>query len=94
MTTPLTDAELDAIEARVEAATPGPWTSAYHFCSPYKKQELRMLFGSDGRSLVRGARNYAMLTTTDAHFVTAARTDVPRLVAEVRRLRALLGETD
>ena len=86
----LTDAELDAIEARAEAATPAPWASAYHLGSPYKRQELRMLFGGDGRALVRGARTYAALTTNDAHFVTAARTDIPRLVAEVRRLRRQL----
>ena len=85
--TPLTDAELAAIEARAEAATPGPWTSAYHHGSPYKRQELRMLFGGHGGALVRGARDYAVLTAPDAHFVAAARTDIPRLVAEVRRLR-------
>jgi hypothetical protein len=77
---PLTDDELKAIEARANAATPGPWKAE----------------GDDECILyVRAANGHTVVTTDsgvyttdeDAIFIAAARTDVPKLVAEVRRLR-------
>jgi hypothetical protein len=52
----MTEDELKAIEKRVNAATPGPWTT--------------------GAGKIQ-----------DRTFIAAARTDVPTLVAEVRRMR-------
>lgn len=66
----MTEAELAEIEARANAATPGPWK-------------------------IGGLRRLQMgLMEQDADFVTAARTDVPALVAEVRRLLAALAKID
>lgn len=72
----LTPEDLDAIEARANAATRGPWTGEFmpeHGDAPIVYAEF----------------NYELIYKThDRDFINAARTDVPALVAEVRRLRA------
>ncbi len=79
----MTDLDLDAIEARANAAAPGPpWGWAV----------------SDDRRWVdvtaRGHDRVIATTYDDdlAAFIAHARTDVPALVAEVRRLRESLDE--
>ena len=69
--------DLDAIEARAAKTTPGPWVA-----------ESRDL---DGEHLVvfPDGEDATVLCERDARFIAAARTDVPALVAEVRRLRTL-----
>lgn len=81
----LTPAELDAIEARANAATPGPWTQRdvdAHMIRGPKREVLYAYdaFGGDGLA--------------NAAFIAAARADVPALVAEVRALRGVLRECD
>jgi hypothetical protein len=93
----MTPEELQAIKARAEAATPGPWkveTGSY--------TGWDWLIGSSGFD----GKNYSVhLTTdsihasqlygdasTDAAFIAAAREAVPELVAEIERLRAALEE--
>ena len=77
----MTDAELDAIRARADAATPGPWQKIqpggpngpfWGICNP--KGNIIALRLSQ--------------STQDADFISAAREDVPALVAEIDRLRA------
>lgn len=75
MTTPLTTQQLDEIEERANAAAPGPWC----LCDDYSD-----VLTPDGYQLA----SYA--ATADGEFIAAARTDVPALLAEVRRLRAEL----
>jgi len=76
----MADAELEAIKARVEAATPGPWDAS----AP----------DEDGESIVGAPGEWWDWDHTtcehydDAVFIAHARTDVPALVAEVERLRA------
>lgn len=81
------DEELDEIEARCAAATPGPWTS--------------WVEGRDhsaGSSFIRTGDlsdsgediELSGATVADQDFIAQARQDVPRLLAEVRRLRRLL----
>jgi hypothetical protein len=73
----MTDDELKAIEARAHAATPGPWE------------------GFDGYVLVPSVGAVEFVTdnpsfgdsSNDTEFIASARTDVPALVAEVRRLQ-------
>lgn len=81
----MTDIDLDAIEARANAATPGPpWGWAV----------------SDDRRWVdvtaRGHDRVIATTYDDdlAAFIAHARTDVPALVAEIRRLRTLRVEIE
>jgi len=89
----LTNEELDIIEARAAAATPGPWESSI---------EGRDHLAGDGFIRTGGLNDDApdMYVTlwfgvrkvpappADLDFIAAARQDVPRLVAELRRLRA------
>lgn len=77
----MTDQELDEIEARAAAASPGPWKL-------YGQHGYFMVYMEHiGRALNFDARDYEK-AQDDAVFVQRAFTDVPRLVAEVRRLRA------
>lgn len=77
------------MEARCLAATPGPWKSSV---------EGRDHFAGDTVILRWAGEGYDDLylhggTIADYDFVAAARQDVPRLIEEVRRLRALLSLT-
>lgn len=76
MTTP-TSQQLDEIEARANAATAGPWC----LCDDYSD-----VLNPDGYQLA----SYA--APADGEFVAHARTDVPVLLAEVRRLTAELAD--
>jgi hypothetical protein len=82
--------DLDAIRARCEVATDGPWTT--------EGEVARIESGEPGAwgdpvvdvvYLGHGASELH-LSEEDAEFIAAARTDVPALIAEVERLRALL----
>lgn len=74
----MTDADLAAIEARCEKATEGPWESDFqHAVCVYGPR------GEDGERAFIGA----LEEETDRAFVEHARTDIPALLAEVRRLR-------
>ncbi|HEU4557104.1 MAG TPA: hypothetical protein VFS20_04615 [Longimicrobium sp.] len=86
---PLTAAELKEIEERCRRASAGPWIS--------------MIEGRDhtsGSSFIMTGLPHARgedielsgATDDDQDFIAHARQDVPRLVGEVIRLRALLGE--
>lgn len=87
--TRMTDEELVRIQARCERASPAPWTS--------------MIEGRDhtsGSSFIMtgppGARGTDIellgATIDDQEFIAHARQDVPRLVAELQRLRLLVGD--
>jgi hypothetical protein len=100
----MTDAELDAVEARANAATKGPW----------RVDEMDMyIFGGDGHMVasncptedrwqVRGAgaegsgQRPAGSQDANAEFIAKAREDVPALVAELRiamaKLQALVEQ--
>lgn len=87
----MTDEELDAIEARANAATPGPWGA--HGCGSTHDLVL-----GDGEKYLQIAHtrsvggcgmiwNEAQITA-NAAFIAEARQDIPALVAEVRRQSA------
>lgn len=88
-TTPPTELELDEIAARHTAATPGPWKieKDYCDCSEYgcSHPPFAVAFGPFTSFENTADRHHA-----DAEFAAHARTDVPLLLAEVRRLRAEL----
>jgi hypothetical protein len=71
----MTALNLDAIEARANAATKGPWDL-------HRKGILAGVTDPDGDGYIAEPP----LRWTDAEFIAAARQDVPALVAEVRRL--------
>jgi len=91
---------LDEIEARANAATPGPWTyhdgCGYVEVPPYGAIEFKPGWERSVHFLARVHNNHVEGEDGlgfDGAFIAHARTDVPALVAEVRRLRKLLEGT-
>lgn len=75
----MTDEELNAIEARANAATVGPWRGA-------KDEGVE----ADATAVFEtgcGCCTEKFLSEPDALFIANARTDVPALVAEIRRIK-------
>ena len=103
---PLTDQQLDDIDARAKAATPGPW-GVYEYgggtkldiaadlqdtgCGYRARREIASLedepLDNDPTHREWTAEEDWAQVQADAAFVAAARTDVPALVDEIRRLR-------
>jgi hypothetical protein len=86
----LTEQQLDEIEARANAATPGPWEEH----ADYGPHFYAYLGGSYLRGV--GTLNFGdgEDAEADREFVLNARQDVPALLAEVRRLRARVTELE
>jgi len=88
----LTDEELDAIEARSKAASPGPWRSFVEGRDHLGGDDfIRVSDDSDEPDMYviraeAGATRPA--SVADQDFIAAARQDIPTLVAELRRLRS------
>jgi len=97
----MTQEELDAIKARCEAATAGPW----HWSGDYPS-DAPCPHGTDwtdhGPDLTSSTdpvitssgydASSLDVSDADAEFIAAARSDVPALLAEIERLEALLDE--
>lgn len=90
----MTDLDLTAIKARADAATPGPWW-------PWDRGVGWQIGVGDERDergrpveLLPDALRTDIGRAEDAVFIAATRTDIPALVAEVERLRRLLGPPD
>ena len=77
----MADLNLDAIEARANAATRGSW-SAFHWDDEPSFDRGWAVTSDAGDDWVAD-----YLRAEDVAFIAHARTDVPALVAEVRRLR-------
>lgn len=84
--------ELKEIEARANAATPGPWSTGEGV--EYKDLESVRACGWDCRR-VPSTNDYfacgprvacSLSAEMDANFIAHAREDIPALIAEVRRL--------
>jgi hypothetical protein len=76
----LTDTDLDEIESRLRAATPGPWQSFV--------EGRDHTSGSSFVATPTSDIELAGATVADQDFIAHAREDLPRLLNEVRRLRA------
>ncbi len=79
----LSDEELAAMQARADAATPAPWMARFG-------GQRQNVFVSNKEVILFDVGHLAP-STPDMEFIAAARSDVPRLLAEVRRLRAALA---
>ena len=84
----MTEQDLAAIEARANAATPGPWV--YDGGGGRHKQRVLATRAPDGVVMDNEPYYPQMVAPADQEFCAAARTDVPAMVAEVRRLRGAL----
>lgn len=91
MTNPITDAQLDEIDARHNAATPGPWGSHRDLDGVYTIQARPRVtcagMETDGDIATLAAGRTDAESYANARFIGHAREDVPALLAEVRRLR-------
>ena len=77
------EAKLQEIEARANAATPGPWIGDGEFGFVFQRGASR------AHCIARLDHEDVRDTSgADLAFIAHARTDVPALIAEVRRLRA------
>lgn len=97
MSEPLTDAELDAIEALIKDASPAPWAMGYSGWS--RREQDDQIADARGDAVImaqdeQGGSSWGR--DEDARLIVASRNALPRLLAEVRRLRAaeLLDERD
>lgn len=83
----MTREQLDAIRARMEAATPGPWEAWTAVCCP----DCGWVDGPKRTvcPVYEGTKRTHTLDANDAEFIASAREDVPALLAEVERLQAL-----
>ncbi|WP_036391697.1 DUF6085 family protein [Micromonospora chokoriensis] len=89
--------DLDAIEARVLAATPGPWRASIGTIRGVDGvHEQVVTDSSDGFDVVAmtGRMDEHPRSTLDAEFIARSRDDVPAMVAEIKRLRAALAEDE
>ena len=86
--TPMTQEQLNAIQARLDAATPGPWG-----CYGDGAHEVFDAgeYGDGDRGEVVAA---VIDRLSDAVFIAHAREDIPGLLAEVERMRALTTVDD
>ncbi|MFE5559534.1 hypothetical protein [Streptomyces sp. NPDC056544] len=100
---PMSEDELAAIEERTAAATPGPWLAwmeSRHGIGGESFIQLRPDAPEDHELYVRrftaGDEVKGPNTALDADidFIAAARQDVPRLLAEVKRLRTALAQSE
>lgn len=85
----LTEAKLAEIEERLGRTTPGPWACRDRLggggCFVFSEETFHVVAMEEDDEPALSAP----LGRGDAAFIAAAREDVPLLLAEVRRLRAL-----
>lgn len=83
----ISEEDLLKIEQRLAKTTPGPWRHEQCFIEsqgePVQLLGVTMQRAESGLAELPGLHN--------GEFIAAARTDIPLLVAEIRRLRALLN---
>ena len=87
----MTEAELNEIEARERAATPGPWTLTVGAGAAMVTDDAVVIFAG-GPEDCSDPGDDTHPTPADKAFLDNARTDIPRLTAEVRRLRAVIRD--
>lgn len=86
----LTESDLAAIEARLNAATPGPWRSMVEGRDHFSGSSFIMTgAGTDSRG---NDIELIGATTSDQDFIAAARQDIEALLLEIRSLRMRIGE--
>lgn len=87
MTTPLTDAEIAEIERKVAATEAGPWCAVPYDGSKVPPAGCRYFYITDGR--VNLADD---VMAEEAVFIASARSDIPRLISDLKAAREALRE--
>jgi hypothetical protein len=89
----LTEEDLRIIEERAAAATPAPWESFVEGRDHLAGDNFIRTGGLDDSCPdLYVSHDLKPAPVQDQDFIAHARQDVPRLAAEVRRLRALLAQ--
>ena len=89
---PLTAGELSEIRARLDAATPGPWESFIEGRDHTSGDDFIRTGGlRDDCPDIYVQHESRAAPAADLDFIAHARQDIPRLLAEVERLRRRLG---
>lgn len=83
----MNEQQLDEMAARCERAAPGPWLSYVEGRDHESGSNFIRTGGLNGEDLELSGASVA-----DQDFIAHARQDLPALIAEVRRLRRLLGQ--
>jgi hypothetical protein len=84
---PISDEDLDAIEQRAAAASQGPWRSYVEGRDHWGGDNSIRVGGVDHEPDMYVSRDTVPASIADQDFIAHARQDIPRLLAEVRRLR-------
>ncbi len=87
---PITDAELDAMQQRTDAASKGPWRSFIEGRNNECGSSFIQISDDDREDDMYVSRELKCASDADLDFIAGARQDIPRLIAEVRRLREQL----
>ena len=91
----MTDEELNAIEARANVATPGPWLMREsEDIGDRVVEAISAVKGPLFEDIVKTDSGTYPPGLNDAAFIAAARDDVPALVAEVRALKEQIANLD
>jgi hypothetical protein len=90
---PIADRELDEIEQRAHAASPAPWEAFIEARDHTAGDDFIRIGGFDDAQPDMYIQHYlgaspVRVPDADLDFIAHARQDIPRLVAEIRRLRA------
>lgn len=83
----LDDKEIEAIKSRCNAASPGPWTSYIEGRDHSSGSSFIMTGEGESRGEDIGLSG---ATPADQDFIASARQDIPALLKEIERLKALL----
>ncbi|HET7434575.1 MAG TPA: hypothetical protein VFN10_07680 [Thermoanaerobaculia bacterium] len=87
----LSDEELELIDARTNAATPGPWLPCFEgrdhtSGDTFIRTPMHDLY-INSEEYIGGGGHFG----ADLDFIAHAREDVPRLLLEIRRLKSVIG---
>lgn len=90
---PISGHELDEIEQRAQAASPAPWEAFIEARDHTAGDDFIRIGGFDDAQPDMYIQHYlgansVRVPAADLDFIAHARQDIPRLVAEIRRLRA------
>jgi hypothetical protein len=86
---PLRDAELDELQALLDAASPAPWESFVEGRDHYSGDNFIRLGGlDDSQPDMYVSHDTRPAPPSDQDLIAAARNYLPRLIAEVRQRRA------
>lgn len=89
----MTNEDIAGIEARANAASPGPWDERRigRLGNGDGESQHEQLCTPDDIGVIMLEHDGSDEGNANAEFIAHARADIPRLIAEVRRLRAVHG---